>query len=514
MHTFTDIFIWSSTARIILRVYFIAALMLVCLLGDRCLHLRAKIRLLRGEDMSVAGECSRSSSLLIKLTLISTGMLGWLRGFGPILTTTRLRTMPGGWMGSLMILTGLISLGCDLFTNLVIAVEMPRSCEFQKGIVVSNVSSSYYPSPYGYAALYTQAAQLSYGSQTVVQGIYQAFDPQKLDIFFPTEDDVIGHWECQNSSQILSFQNHSDEDIEDGLRASGHLYLDFESFALVHPDTLDTQLVILSASSTVWRDHWDLKVAVDMEDDKQGFSKHMQIQTCTLQTDSELVKDIHSKINVTRMMDSWAPFFSSNLFESFNSDHPDGGAASVSQTLEILLNSIVMVAGTQNAINIDSGGKRYSCLLSGSRVPYVVATLVFIVFSLVLFFMFYWSYLQIQLLRTRQKYDRSNAGQIVSSSELCDSVPNSTLDWIVHAAHQSDNHGTWPKHHHHLRDWLMSSRAHTGRRISLVQKDRATNSGPLSVFPSPGFSPQPNTFFAQKTGYDAVQTSEVYIPNA
>lgn len=61
MHNFADIFIWSSTARIILRVYFIVALMLVCLLGDRCLHSRAKIRLLRGEDIGVASECSRSS---------------------------------------------------------------------------------------------------------------------------------------------------------------------------------------------------------------------------------------------------------------------------------------------------------------------------------------------------------------------------------------------------------------------------------------------------------------------
>lgn len=416
-------------------------------------------------------------------------------------------------MGSLMILTGLISLGCDLFTNLVITVEMPRSCEFQKGIVVSDVSSSYNPSPYGYAALYTQAAQLSYvtpGSQPAVQGIYRAFDPQRLDIFFPTEDDVIGYWNCQNSSQMISFQDQSDEDIADRLRALGYLYLDFEPFALVHPDT---QLVILSASSTVWGDHWDLKIAVDMKDDNQGFSKHMQVQTCTLHTNFESVKDIHSKINVTHMMYSWAPFFSSNLFESFNSDHPEGGADSVSQTLEILLNSIVMVAGSQNAINIDSGGNCYGCLLQGSRVPYVVAALVFIVCSLVLFFMLYWSYLQIQLLRTRQQYDHSNAGQIISSSELCDNVPNSTLDWIVHAAHQSDNRGTWPKHHHHLRDWLMSSRAHTGRRISLVQKHRATAGNPLSVFPSPGFIPRTNTFLAQKTGYDAVRTSEVYIPN-
>lgn len=60
MQIFTDIFILSSTARIILRVYFIAALMLVCLLGDRCLHLRAKIRLLRGEDVNVASECLES----------------------------------------------------------------------------------------------------------------------------------------------------------------------------------------------------------------------------------------------------------------------------------------------------------------------------------------------------------------------------------------------------------------------------------------------------------------------
>jgi hypothetical protein len=46
----------SYIVRIVLRVYFIATLILVCLLGDRCLHLRAKIRLLQGEDVSVAGK--------------------------------------------------------------------------------------------------------------------------------------------------------------------------------------------------------------------------------------------------------------------------------------------------------------------------------------------------------------------------------------------------------------------------------------------------------------------------
>ncbi|KAG9569326.1 hypothetical protein KCU79_g1728, partial [Aureobasidium melanogenum] len=495
MQTFADIFILSSTARIILRVYFIAALTLVCLLGDRCLHLHAKIRLLRGEDVNVAS------------------MLGWLRGFGPILTTTRLRTMPGGWMGSLMILTGLISLGCDLFTNLVVTVEMPRDCEFQTGILISDVNSGYNPSPYGAAALYTQAAQLSQvslGDQTGDQGIYRAFDPTKLDIFFPSDNDVIGSWICKTSSPVVPFYNKSDEAIAEELRSSGYLYSDFKPFAL---SNLDIQLVILSANSTIWGQPWDLKVAVDMKNDNEGISKQMQVQTCTLETTLSWVNNIRNKINIAPMMSSWAPFFSSNLFESFNSDQPDGGADSVSQTLEILQNSIIMVAGTQNAINIASGGLRYGCLLPGARFPYGVIALVFLVCSLVLFFMVYLLYLQIQLLRTERQYDQSNANQFVSSSELCDSVPNSTLDWIAHAAHQSDNSETRPKHHH-VRDWLVSSRSHNGPRISLVRRHGSVHNTPMSVYSQSGFSPQTNTFFSQKTGYDAVQTSEAYIPNA
>jgi hypothetical protein len=48
--------IFSWIVRIVLRVYFIATLVLVCLIGDGCLHLRAKIKLLRGEDVDIAGE--------------------------------------------------------------------------------------------------------------------------------------------------------------------------------------------------------------------------------------------------------------------------------------------------------------------------------------------------------------------------------------------------------------------------------------------------------------------------
>jgi hypothetical protein len=57
-------------------------------------------------------------------------MLGWLRGFEPFLAMIRLRTLAGGWMDLVMILTGLLGLICDLATNLVTTAYCDRRCSF------------------------------------------------------------------------------------------------------------------------------------------------------------------------------------------------------------------------------------------------------------------------------------------------------------------------------------------------------------------------------------------------
>jgi hypothetical protein len=457
---------------------------------------------------------------LLWLTSIPIGMLGWLRGFESFLAMIRLRTLPGGWMGLVMILTGLLGLICDLATNLVTTAYYDRRCSFTTGVVVSDHDSGRYPSPYGAAALYTQAAQLSTVStfdldnRPGLQGIYRGFDPSKIDIFFATENDIVGLWQCKNSSQILLFENQSDDAIAHKLLSQDYIYEAYIPNRLISTGP-STQLVILSASSTEFGDPWNLKIAVDMKDDNEGSSKSMQVRTCTLEVIDPLVENIRNNINITQVLSDWGLFFQSNLYEGFNSDHPDNGDGTdtVSQVLELLLNSIIMVAGTQSSVNMDSDGLEYGCLHSGSRINYGIAALVLIVCSMDLFFIFYWLYLRLKLVKVKRHYDQTDAGRVIDSSELCNCVPNSILDWIVHAAHGSDDSGSQPKHHH-LRKWLLSVRSYSGRRVGLVQKHGNRHGVPASSVVSPNFAPPTNTFLSQKTGYNAVRTSETWIPNA
>jgi hypothetical protein len=421
-------------------------------------------------------------------------------------------------MGLVMILTGLLGLVSDIATSLVTTVQHEGRCNFTTGIVVSDQASSVNPSPYGAAALYTQAAQLTtvwnfdinhrYG----LQGIYKGFNPLATGFFFATEDDIIGYWECNNSSQVLLFERQSNNAIAETLVSEGYIYQGYQSDSLTG-DGPDTQLVVLSASSTGLGYPWDVKIAVDMKDDQGGSSKSVQVRTCTLRVRDLSVNNIRNNINITEAISQWGAFFQANLYQGFNSDHPDNndGNDPVGHVLEVLLNSMIMVAGTQNSINIDSDNLEYGCLYPGSQISYGIAALVLLVFSMDLFFMFYWLYLKIKLAHVKREYDKSDVGRVTDSSVLCESVPNSILDWVVHAAHESNNSANQLKHHH-LRDWLMSSHSHNGRRVGLVQKHGNRYSPPTGFVAAPNFAPTTNTFLTQKTGYDVVQTSEIWLP--
>lgn len=76
---------------------------------------------------------------------------------------------------------------------------------------------------------------------------------------------------------------------------------------------------------------------------------YMQVWQCTLDQAVPFVKTIHGKIDVIYMIAMWSPFFQAGLYSGFNSNRPDvsRGANLVASQLELLLNSIIIVAGTQ-----------------------------------------------------------------------------------------------------------------------------------------------------------------------
>lgn len=508
----------SWIVRIILRVYFIAALIFICAVGDKCLHLKARVRLLRGEDVGVTGKDPHHIQGFAPLLTGQLGMVGWLRGLEPFTATARLRALPGGWIGVLMILAGLLGIASDLSTNLISSASRGSRCDFDAGIILSAQDSSFYPSPYVNAALYSQAAQLSTSATQDLhgafglRGIYQAFDPLDLS-FFATEDDVVGSWKCKSVSAVIQFTATSAEDVLDTLMSDDLLYeVCYPSYNSVSGQNF-TQIVGLSPSSIDTQSSWNIRVAVDMLDVSN--SNHMQVWQCDLSTAESSVEVIHRSIDVNYTLNAWKPFFQAGLYAGFDSDRPDVGDSTnpVASQLELLLNSIIMVAGTSNSVDVKNPGLDYGCLRSGTSVAVWIVCMVLLVLSMALFFLVYWIHLKISIFRERRRYDRVNSGHMLDSKELEASVPNCLLDWVAHAAHESRHSNERPRHHH-LSKWHLSTRFHDGHNLGLVPRHRLDqvppgHAAPVSSCPQPVAHPLQESFLRGKTGYDAVRTSEI-----
>jgi len=432
----------------------------------------------------------------------------------------KLRTLPGGWMGLLMILTGVLSLTSSLATSQVAAAPHADRCVLDSGVVILGANASQHPSPYVGAALYSQNAQLitSYTldiyNNTGQQGIYKGFNPSTLNEFFATDVDIAGFWTCKTSTpQPLIFTNETDQDIAQELASAGYLYKDsfwYQSVKLSASSEMGYQLVIASVSSDVLGDSWDLKFAVDIQDDRAGLDKQIEVQACTLEFEYPLVDTIRRQININATMNLWMPFFQANLYTGFDSEST--AVDSIGQQLEILLNSIIMTAGSKNSVDINAADLTYGCIFYGTWIDDYVIVFVLLTGGIVLFLIVDILSLQIRLSRSKSLYNKRNVSNMIDSEKLCRSVPNSILDWIAHSAKLSDDRGNHSKHCH-LREWLMSTCAFGGRHVGLVQKRENGYTDAATFTPASAPHTPMASFFNHKTGYDPVRTTEVSTPS-
>lgn len=126
----------SGLFRFGLRVYFVTALILIGIVGDRVCHLRTKLKLLRGEDVDV------------------THMTGWLKGSSALKVSYQLRRLPCGWLGLSMIFAAILAILSDLGVSAFVrSAQHITRCSFQQGIVLAAANAAYFPSMTGAAYL-------------------------------------------------------------------------------------------------------------------------------------------------------------------------------------------------------------------------------------------------------------------------------------------------------------------------------------------------------------------------
>jgi hypothetical protein len=103
----------SAHARLALRIYFNVLLSLLALIGDQCCRKRSQLRLLRGQTLDI------------------TQTTGWLRTPAAVFAMYAMRRSPAGWLGSIMILAGILSLASDLVVSaLVVPTSVVDRCIF------------------------------------------------------------------------------------------------------------------------------------------------------------------------------------------------------------------------------------------------------------------------------------------------------------------------------------------------------------------------------------------------
>jgi hypothetical protein len=338
----------SSVVRTALRIYFMIGLVVIALLGDMCCDYRNKLRLLRGQ--------------LVKIT----NMTGWLPGAQLLKSAFQLRRIPGGYLGILMVFTGLIALLSDLATSgFVHTVSRPSRCPFTRGLAL-NDTIAMYPSMLGTPYFHASSSQLMSWTNGGAMGMYSKAN-YTAD-FRADEEDLIGTWNCTDTGQSISYLTtlYNDSDIVTDVTNTDYFYNIWNTTTAISPyggDSFTRQSLMVSTSAVGSASGWpeaflgtfEVKFLVDLYDDLEGRTKYMQPVHCTSKYSSQLfvVDVILANIDAPDTLNTWLSGIQGQLYEGYDS-------VSILRnylvTLEWILNSMTMVAGATNSMNYSADG--------------------------------------------------------------------------------------------------------------------------------------------------------------
>lgn len=170
----------DGDVRTAFKIYLIVIAPLIAFLGGLCLQQYVRIRLLRGQSVPLSATT------------------GWIHGPGIVKMAWELRTLPGGWLGWLMILTSLFTLAADLgVANAVTQVYDTTTRIQPTGMIVGTEGKSN-PSPNQRAAMVALEAQRnSWNNANLTKlakiryGIYK-FVPDDAN-FMARSEEIIGN---------------------------------------------------------------------------------------------------------------------------------------------------------------------------------------------------------------------------------------------------------------------------------------------------------------------------------
>lgn len=120
----------------------------------------------------------------------------WLGLPNTMIYLWKARALPGGWLGWMMMATGIFSLVQHYMVNsFILPAVMPTWCDFERGIVTTFNTGIITPSPSWPAALLVFSAHTAVLANGGEGGIYDKIN-NTITSFQPTFHDVLGTWNC------------------------------------------------------------------------------------------------------------------------------------------------------------------------------------------------------------------------------------------------------------------------------------------------------------------------------
>ncbi|TVY71274.1 hypothetical protein LSUE1_G007711, partial [Lachnellula suecica] len=326
----------SSYLRALLRIYFIAALLVLGLVGSQCCKCANKLKLLRGKSVIVIH------------------MTGWLSLSEIAKGIWSLRRMPGGpLLGPMMLTAAIVAFVADITTeylglygHLPFALLMIFKCSDNNGCGI---------------------------------GIYRKASFDALD-FCADDSDILGWWVCSDVQQDMTFSALDTFDtIDSALYAQDLQYTLYPGqIAVFAKDGNHTKQFLAWSSSREGNETgaaFDVKASIE-----QGWSytddKLLKNYHCTIDSGDESqlaqLNDILGGMQANETMQQWINSLPALVYDDADSNATDTPEAALQQ----LLNTLTMVEGGNALVNsavLDGDDDTYGCVTPQTFIhPFVI----------------------------------------------------------------------------------------------------------------------------------------------
>jgi hypothetical protein len=418
-----------------LRVIFNVLLLLLGLIGDRCCKENAKLRILRNESLDL------------------THFTGWLHGSSAAWATFKIKKFPVGWLGGIMILSGMMWTTADLaVSGLVVTINVPGRCTFNtSGLyeVVYNQPYNNYITPYSYGSLFNLIIGAQATSQTNggIEGVYQKVNSDTT--FRADTQDIVGKWNCSDVGDDQNYPAGKNiTDVFNDLWSQNLLYGNFFYCADHYPDNTYNHLTAWSAprSDEEGTDTWDVRASIDMQ---AHHLDNIVMKTFLCSMNATGVDWVLGRTNPSTL-GAWCEQLKGLIYENTLDVPPVSNPGAV---IESTLDAIIMWAGaSQSGPNITTSpitDPTQGCLIPRALVPWPVLLLLIIVllgtFAISAYLLFLlWS------IRHLSSWRSLSAGD----------VPNGLLSWMVQAVLETGVTRTTKTQE--LKEWSLAPRDEEG----------------------------------------------------